>query len=271
MLYKYLSDKSLYVLKDLKIRFTQPFALNDPFEALPLIDAESEQEKMIERAESEIRDLWKKCDDSDRTPKNYELLKSTLESQRPYFAERLCPSVIGQEFMKKINEVLGVLSLTKSADNLLMWSHYANEHRGYVLGLNDTHEFFYRTALDGSESSPRNVIYTSQRSRVNIKKHDYYERLLCEKPIHWSYEEEVRLFHLFTDETERSNNDSKGYPVYLFDLPKDAVKSIYLGANVSSDTKDSIVTSIRDRGLEVDLYQAKMSKLKYELEFIRVE
>ena len=43
MIYKYLPHERTDVLKNLKIRFTQPKALNDPFEALPLVSASKEK------------------------------------------------------------------------------------------------------------------------------------------------------------------------------------------------------------------------------------
>lgn len=93
MLYKYLSDPNL-VISDGYIRGTQLSALNDPFEA------------------------------------NY--CKWSLEQ----LLTEIEIDSIKQDLIHRITERLkgvGVFSVTEVNDNLLMWSHYANQHRGAAL------------------------------------------------------------------------------------------------------------------------------------------
>lgn len=70
MLYKYLPDNRLDVVKNLKIRFTQPISLNDPFEGLPLIEADIEKYQLLEGQDLELKELWDKTEQSDKTPEN---------------------------------------------------------------------------------------------------------------------------------------------------------------------------------------------------------
>lgn len=109
----------------------------------------------------------------------------------------------------------GVLCLTKSPMNPLMWAHYGEQHKGFVVGydvsvpfLNDP-KFNIIPALDG------NVFYTSQKestpfspdmlsqfmreiqdcvmgdeSRTSIQ---MLKRILLQKHLCWAYEEEVRV------------------------------------------------------------------------------
>ncbi|EPJ44297.1 MAG: hypothetical protein OFPII_35920 [Osedax symbiont Rs1] len=45
-------------------------------------------------------------------------------------------------------DMYGILSMTERIDNLLMWSHYADSHTGFVIGFDPSHDFF-----DGTKSN----------------------------------------------------------------------------------------------------------------------
>jgi len=40
------------------------------------------------------------------------------------------PSEMAIDRIRQIDEVFGILSLSMTSDNLLLWAHYASEHRG---------------------------------------------------------------------------------------------------------------------------------------------
>lgn len=95
-LYKYVENPD-FILKDGYIRATQLSALNDPFEA-------------------------NYCENG--------LTKLAVELNYAHGIETdLC------EYLNSNKNKVGVICLTESKENLLMWSHYANEHKGCVLGF----------------------------------------------------------------------------------------------------------------------------------------
>ncbi|WP_432745900.1 DUF2971 domain-containing protein [Methylobacter sp. G7] len=272
MLYKYLPAKRLDVLKSLKIRFTQLRALNDPFEALPLINTNSETEAFIEQMELDAQDLWKNQFPEEQSPENYETLQNTIGNLKIDILERMSPSSIGVKVVDMINPKILILSLSKTFSNLLMWSHYADNHKGFVIGFDESHEFFYRKDHRGANTSPNKVSYTTQRSVTHQSDYDSYEKILCEKSINWAYEEEVRIFRSFKKDTRIcSGNDEAGYPIYLFELPKECIKSVYIGANAQPDLKNEILSSIKYHDLCADIYEIVMSKTCYEIEYQKVE
>ena len=129
MLYKYLSASRVSVLDSLEVRFSQPRALNDPFEASPLIDTTAYREALIKKFEVEAEDLWANTSNEEKTQENYQLLQKQLETLRADVCEMASPSNVGIELMDMLNPCLGVLSLSKNFSNLLMWSHYADSHK----------------------------------------------------------------------------------------------------------------------------------------------
>ena len=94
-----------YFLKEGYIRATQLPALNDPFEAI--------------------------------------YCKETLSDLCPHFEIFESPDKL-IAYVEENKNKIGVISLTEAKDNLLMWSHYANEHKGVVIG------FWAKSAFNGN-------------------------------------------------------------------------------------------------------------------------
>ncbi len=129
--------------------------------------------------------------------------------------------------------VQGCFSLSATPTNILMWSHYAQNHEGYVIGFDADHEYF------GESVSP--VAYSSVRPS-----HDPFERrhsgaIFYTKSSDWSYEQEYRKFQSFGEPIKLENgNYLSPYPprgassgqkngVFLFPIPPDSISSVILG------------------------------------------
>lgn len=258
MLYKYLSPARLDVIERLKIRFTQPAQLNDPFETEFLIDPDTEEEynNIIETLSEEVV-----CEtDEDRA----ELARAKSEL-REWAKEMSAPHVVGRSLAEFINRAQGVLSLSRTNSSLLMWAHYGDSHRGYLLGLDETHPFFHRPNGYGQPTDPRNVIYTSRRTVVSARGRDFHD-MLCYKSLEWAYEEEVRVFVLFK---QNGPNFEHNRPdeIHLFDLPKECVKEIYIGANASAGTRKKILDAVDRKKIKVRVFEAYVALDRYALEF----
>ena len=264
MLYKYLPPDRLDVLKKLKIRFSQPSALNDPFESHPLINIGALCEDQLRNIEITSQELWKNTSKENKTKQNYNLLKTKTKELKADMKEKMSPSSVGQHFIKMFNNSMGVLSLSRTFNNLLMWSHYAHNHKGFVIGFDEKHSFFYQKSVSGLTTSPNDVRYTSQRSQSEVSDPDKYRKLLCEKSIDWAYEEEVRVIMMFTEYSESQGNDESGLPIYLFDIPVDMIKTIYIGSNMIEKDRKEILQFIGKNKLNIQLYKMKISEWNYE-------
>lgn len=85
---------------------------------------------------------------------------------------------------------MGLLCFSKTWQNPVQWSHYAEKHRGLCIVFNV------------SEDSVRTVSYKRSRltseaqelARTGTTNHDTMIRLLSTKFHHWHYEQEVRAF-----------------------------------------------------------------------------
>jgi hypothetical protein len=100
-----------------------------------------------------------------------------------------------------MSKKIGFLSFSKTTKNPLLWSHYADRHRGVALELE----------IDDAIAIP--VRYRKTRLPLNISSimrnggftNELSEQLASTKSIHWLYEQEVRVaIHLAECTTEES-------------------------------------------------------------------
>lgn len=101
------------------------------------------------------------------------------------------------DFYNKAFNRIGIVSFSETNDNLLMWSHYADNHRGMVVAFDTSHDFFIK---DGSKSRQLGrVHYRKDRMKALPQRLKYgfhmsdSTRIYFEKSDEWIYEKEHRL------------------------------------------------------------------------------
>ncbi|MNF71721.1 hypothetical protein D3C84_536780 [compost metagenome] len=150
----------------------------------------------------------------------------------------------------------GVLSLTRTPTNPLMWAHYATEHRGLVLGFDADVAGFTDETTCLIPAQHGSIVYTQTRPTSPFSKafsgapisvghthsypvghHEKLSRLFLQKPMCWSYEEEVRVVKCIADRNDEGINasgkfkliEANGRRLYCYQLPDESVKEIYIG------------------------------------------
>ena len=180
ILYKYrpYSVRSLEILIKKELYFASPQQLNDPYDCqLSIVDTLSEAIDRTRQTRSKLLDVLEKL-------QNIEELNIKIATD---FANA------------------GVLSLARIPMNVLMWSHYADDHRGFVLGFELSDKF---TTHDNAEHiiGAADVIYCESNPftdfflnfELEVPSYDDYWSSLMEiglraKNVCWAYEEEVRV------------------------------------------------------------------------------
>jgi len=305
-LYKYTTaSNAISILKTLEVRFTQAVAFNDPFDTSPLISYLYTSEE-IELLFNEIIQNKLLIDnlllevankEYDKLPFGLRNLIGTPEKLKEWFMQempkkgfslqdgfhRLLKNTINTEETKAkiLNNVIyglrnhiGVFSLTKVHDSLLMWAHYADAHRGVVFELDEDNEFFKKHSLL-NYSMDFEVIYMSQRPKVYFKVKDTTTDQMLEivkaiaytKSIEWRYEEEVRIIKFLDPQSYTGSNDGGGYHIHLFEIPKDIIKNIFLGCKISSEDKKIIVELLKNYQ-NVNIVDTKVDEKHFRLNFV---
>lgn len=142
---------------------------------------------------------------------------------------------------------VGVFCVSTKCDDILMWSHYADSHRGVCL------EF------DGGELSlmadAQKVFYSANRLPINPyedSQMEMMEKALLTKSKHWTYEAEWRICRY-----------EQGPGTGTF-LPEN-LTGIILGALASRKTEETIRRWVAQRTNPVKVYRATASNKKFEL------
>jgi hypothetical protein len=160
--------------------------------------------------------------------------------------------------------MVGVLSLTERPDNLVMWAHYADQHRGFVLGFDSTHPWF-----EGSDQFRENVLakvrYADDRPSKGLKTLMLEDTYLTKSPD-WSYEEEWRKFRSLglADQCINTGNE----PVYLFGFPPELITRVIVGCRATSETRQRLVEVLgQEEYHHVGMQIAALYKYHYKLSY----
>jgi hypothetical protein len=251
ILYKYFPPERIDVLQGLKIRFSQPRIYNDPFELRPIPSSAI--------TEKEFNKIMPVLTGHHGGPKETidEIQKIT------YSAFLANPSYI----LWLIQEVMAsgslALCLTEVPDSLLMWAHYGFFHKGFVVGFDTANEFF--TCPHGSYFL-KPIIYQQQRPTVVFPNPSPNETYFT-KSLEWAYEKEWRLFKRLPDGKSRDEfaqcHDS--WPIYLFDLPVEAIKEIIFGCRMDLEQCNIIRVLSESQFPHANIKASRLSDQKYEL------
>ncbi|MEX1200000.1 MAG: DUF2971 domain-containing protein [Methylophaga sp.] len=268
--YKYLDDRRTKILSDGLIRFTQPKFFNDPFEVKPVIKELGKDPHTVsalnENYEQSLREAYQILPlEAQRLISLADLLKNKL------LREKLVPSVLSRMDQQTTYLVdtlqthlvanLGILSLSEVPDNLLMWAHYANEHKGFVVGFFSENEFFVQKRSEVDQLRHlRKVRYSETRPVLTFSQINDIDDLMV-KSADWAYEKEWRVIQALVD-ADRVAGD-----VHLFKIPFSAFNSVRIGARASQEMKKEIY-SLLERNTElthVKIYELSINNKDFGL------
>lgn len=219
-LYKYLtfSENTLNLLCMLQVYYADPSQFNDPLDCRPIIvndlelaDLREVYSKLILRkAEKQFtRSLRKLKFPKEKTAQRaYLLANSEVEQalsdfeysaiefgtkQRSDYLEKCYRGGIQDEIVNTFKK--GVLCLSRKFDSPLMWSHYANQHKGLCI------EYDMRSVKD---EHVQEVIYGGSRKILTSEINEWLDNpendtrikqvCLLTKSGEWRYESEWRIF-----------------------------------------------------------------------------
>ncbi|HEY5209832.1 MAG TPA: hypothetical protein VIJ42_10345 [Stellaceae bacterium] len=232
-LYKYVDIAGLRRILQGSVRFTQPSAFNDPFELLPeVVIANDSGEKQFSFS-FDVRAQRR------RPPPG--ALNEVPEGCQ-------ASDAMSRDIVQQFNSLIGILSLSRVNDSLLMWSHYADQYAGAVVVFDGSHEFF-----DGQidvEYRPlrpmRDVgAYVSPPEPIPVAE-------LCAKSEQWKYEQEVRVIRSLVD-CEKKGIGPRGFPIYTQHLPPECIKSVTLGERTPVTEQRAIYDAVKDTRITLTL------------------
>lgn len=242
------AKRFIEMLSSPSIRFTQPDFLNDPYECHLTLDRDALM--------ADYRKYRK-----GHTP---EMTDEQLNQSVKMAEEQLVIDALLNYRKRRLS--LGVLSLTEDPLQLLMWSHYGDEHRGVVVELDISHPAI-RPDSNGRDtySGIKKVTYSKDKV-FGIPMLDTIIDVLSRKSLEWEYEREWRLIRTL-NLTRKITPD-----VFVVDFNLSAVKSVYLGARFPAERLEEMTQLLKaNGGSHIKLWKVDIAPHRFELRVTEVE
>jgi hypothetical protein len=145
---------------------------------------------------------------------------------------------------------LGVLCLSAIANDVLMWSHYANHHKGVCIGIR-TSCLIEKRILQVSYSDDKPIIDAWSYIRKN---QDVFVNATRTKGMHWKYEEEWRTVH---------HAGPHLYP--------NCVDRVVIGVRADTTTRKAVFKAVESAEHPIDLFDATIHRTQFKLEIMPAE
>lgn len=271
LLYKYFPPDTRFSFRKPSLRFTPPGLFNDPFDSLPAFSPFSEKQ-IIDKVNKGSLDsaFYMGLDSADEGLNRVKLSllpEANKTIKRVYLSN---PGRLDDEFANlhraRINREIGALCVTENSKSIVMWSHYASDHKGFVVGFDSEDAFFCHRMNDPEDIGVLTPLNYSEK-RPYVKKEDI-ERgeslpdILFTKNKEWSYEREWRIIRFLRNADEITEN------IHLFRVPGSAIQEVIFGCKIEQSTTENLLKSINQNPnlKHVRLFNARLSKLRYEME-----
>lgn len=245
LFYKYCKiDK--YFKKNIKkgqLWFNSPANFNDPFDCKAYIDFGNSEKQCRENFErfndafkvklpKKHKEIW---DELLKNPDDFNLLNS-------YGA------------INNFKEWLGVTCFSEDHDNTIMWSHYADSHKGLVLEFKkDLSGFITQNLLP--------VIYYKKYPEINVSDYEKDQmisvayQIICAKGINWEYENEWRAISV------------PGNKLYSFN--KNELSGIIFGLETEECIKKKVYNLINKSGYsDIKFKQAEFNEREFTVKYV---
>ena len=241
--YKYYSDSSLNLnaLKSNKMWYSAPCNFNDVFDC----DVTVDKDQLFKSIQTYpgvqgVRigsPMWKQMKSQ---------AKSSARGMREMFSQ--------------MRSQMGITCLSELDDSLLMWAHYANNHRGMCV------EYELMEINRQLKFTPIPVIYSEKRAYLDSLNPDTVERdttkvfieSLTSKSPEWSYEKEWRIIRDDGACGDRWDAEKKGA---LLDMIRPS--SVTLGCMAKQEFSKEVQEYCKDN--QINLYRMERDPKLYRL------
>jgi len=266
ILYKYVPLESVEpILKNSSLKFTNPLEFNDPFDCnMPSFDIGLVNYKKL------MAEECSKALGMDRKSKEFNQILASSASDFSNLREQILKDATAMlSDWETLISNYRILSLTTTPDNILMWSHYAKDHKGVVLGFKGNSSFGEAGKVNYDKGSLLLGRFLENMSRGLIQsviKNDNSDSLSNQaasktasvlfkyfflKKEEWSYENEYRVI-LPANYDKIINHNTMD--IVEFD-PND-LKSVIFGVATPDKTVKEITALVQDKYKHVSLHKA---------------
>jgi hypothetical protein len=260
ILYKYCDQRGIKkILKSLELKLPYISEVNDPFECFPFIYCPNDKLAIETRFLSVLkhRNMLPPAGYNQKLDEQFE--KGELQN-----------FLVGRqrEYQKEWNRCNCLLSVSRNARKTVMWAHYADKHKGVVIGI-DFDNIFPNCSI--GKMYP--VDYSKQRPKRNILEkpkesvRETARKVLMTKSKSWKYEEEFRGIFCVDSlkKLQRQRlaciKDFNGKETWFLRLNPESIRKVVFGLYIEDSLKLDIKKLIERPELQhVKLYHVEESE-----------
>ena len=193
-------------------------------------------------------------------PYRMNIINATVKVlESPIVTEKI-KKIVSENILKR-----GIWSLSDKKDNILMWSHYAFEHRGFVIGIKTNGNIFkYK------EEVLVKVEYFDKLWRESLLDYTNDINILKEKYDLWKYESEWRLITILDNINRKwiKRDNVKGI---TFIKPND-ISEVIFGIRFNKEKRDIYINKLKSNKKYKNLkfYQAEICNNPVSLKIVKI-
>lgn len=258
IIYKFRSWSNPYhkrCLTENELYFSEPNEINDPFDFrifldYSLLDTAQKKRDYFTRAFQKIGDK--------EILNEFESVEAAMEFHLKEITDH--PEEV-QNYLNKVEENrlnrFRILCFSEIYDNILMWSHYADNHQGYCIGF-DSNSFHGIPAI-----SMGPVHYSHEYPKINPLEIESYQSIVTRcftKALEWKYEKEFRVVKVLKKE-ERLKNIKEFSNQHL-------IKEVILGTHMTQQNAFEIGAICKKK--KIPLFYMEKIPFKFQLRKIKI-
>ncbi len=250
-LYKYrkIDEKTVSLIVNSEIYFSKPDQFNDPFDCRLKYNYEGTDEEWRAALTHSLRQHDPRLSPAEVEAKVEHKIRSGTHRDTAFLKK---VEDAGRELA---NSKIGIHCLSADPKNILMWSHYADCHKGCCLEFSTKSEIFQRAdKVDYPEKHPTRRLVDSMVA--NDPESDARFGVLTKSKL-WGYEQEWRLCHM------------RGSRLYPFEQA--SLTGIVFGYCMTEENKRMLRRLVEGRNPKVNLYRAVPKDREFEMELLPLD
>lgn len=193
-LYKHqpITESRLKLLTEGTISFTKPDKFNDPFDSVGNIH------KSHHFSGKELKAILKR--------QGMKMSLKKAEKKAKKYKENELKKINDLSFFTEMNSNIGICCLNHNPLNILMWSHYADSHKGFLTEFRFKKQDLIKTTNQYRYFQPIAVTYSDEISVISIDDRmnnggTAVLKVYTTKSFEWSYEKEFRVIRPYASDS----------------------------------------------------------------------
>lgn len=220
-------------------------SLNDPFECCPSFVFTHEPDKIMSQLIRAIQH------NAPALTHDVVVAEATAIYLQGRHREPATWEALKDDLIQTYRHKIGLYCLTERNDSILMWSHYAAEHKGYCLEFSASDY----TPVFGTAQKVSYADTYPEISFYNTPNQDKVSLTFLTKYREWEYEYEWRIVD------HENGPGPREYPCEL-------LRSVTFGLRIKEEHKAQIMKWLKKRSHPVKLYQAVQGRDRFEVRIV---